>query len=121
GATGAAAQASGGYFVYAAALASAAAVVHRPVPAGTEDFVAFESKPATTQIAYNLALGAGAAGLRLVGGTLEVLDSGGAPRMRVAPPYIVGGDGVQTDAALAVVGCAVDVDPAPPWGRPVTP
>ena len=62
----------------------------------------------------------GAAGLRLVGGTLEVLDAAGTPRLRVAPPYIVGADGASTDATLAVTGCAVDTNPAPPWGRAVT-
>ena len=72
---------------------------------GREDFVAFDAKPAPRrEIAYDLALGQGAAGLRLVGGTLEVLDAGGAPRLRVAPPYIVGADGARTDATLAVDG-----------------
>jgi hypothetical protein len=47
-------------------------------------------------------------GLRLVANTLEMLDGGGAPRLRVAPPYLVGADGIQTDATLAVEGCAVD-------------
>ena len=59
-------------------------------------------------------------GLRLVAGTLEMLDADGTPRLRVAPPYIVGADGARTDATLAVEGCAVDTDPAAPWGRPVT-
>ena len=53
-------------------------------------------------------------------GTLELLDAGGAPRLRVAPPFIVGADGARTDATLAVEGCAVDTNPAAPWGRPVT-
>jgi RHS repeat-associated protein len=119
-ASAAAAQQADGDLVYAGALASGGTVVHRPMPAGTEDFVAFDTKPSTTQLTYNLKLGAGAAGLRLIGGTLEVLDPGGTPRVRVAPPYIVGADGVSTDATLAVSGCAVDADPSPPWGRAVT-
>ena len=48
-----------------------------------------------------------------------MLDAAGTPRLRVAPPYIVGADGARTDATLAVEGCAVDSDPAAPWGRPV--
>ena len=40
--------------------------------------------------------------------------------MRVAPPYLVGADGAHTEATLAVGGCAVDTNPAGPWGRPVT-
>ncbi len=62
----------------------------------------------------------GVAGLRLVAGVLEMLDAGGAPRLRVEPPYIVGADGARTDASLAVEGCAVDSNPAAPWGRRVT-
>ena len=49
-----------------------------------------------------------------------MLDAGGVPRLHVSPPYIVGADGVRTDGALAVTGCAVDSDPRPPWGRAVT-
>ncbi len=78
------------------------------------------AKPAAAEIAYDVALGQGANGLRLVDGTLEVIDAGGAPRLRVQPPYIVGADGARTDATLAVAGCAVDTNPAAPWGRAVT-
>ena len=120
GAAAVAGQAAGGYVVYPAASATGANVVQRAIASGTEDFVAVDAKPAATQVGYDVALGVGAAGLRLVGGTLEVLDAGGAPRLRVTPPYIVGADGAQTDATLAVAGCAVDTNPAPPWGRRVT-
>ena len=50
-----------------------------------------------------------------------MLDDDGAPRLRATPPFIVGADGVRTDATLAVEGCAVDTNPAGPWGRDVTP
>jgi RHS repeat-associated protein len=119
GASAAAGQPTGGYVVYAGAAPGGGNVIQRAVAAGTEDYVAFDAQPASTQISYGLALGAGAAGLRLVGGTLEVLDSAGAPRLRVAPPYVVGADGAATSATLAVAGCAVDTNPAPPWGRAV--
>jgi RHS repeat-associated protein len=121
GAAAVAGQAADGYVVYPAASATGANVVQRAIASGTEDFVALDAKPTATQVAYDVSLGIGAAGLRLVGGTLEVLDAGGTPRLRVAPPYIVGADGAQTDATLAVAGCAVDTNPAPPWGRRVTP
>ena len=120
GATSVAGQTTQGYVVYPGATATGGSIVHRAVAAGTEDFIAIDTKPAATQITYNVSLGAGAAALRLVSGTLEVLDAGGAPRLRVTPPYIVGSDGARTDATLAVAGCAVDSDPAPPWGRAVT-
>ena len=53
----------------------------------------------------------------LVENTLEMLDAGGAPRLRVAPPFLVGADGARTDAMLAIAGCAVDKSAAAPWGR----
>ncbi|HEY7371650.1 MAG TPA: hypothetical protein VIF57_05675, partial [Polyangia bacterium] len=120
GAATAPAQSADGYVVYPNALGPGTSMLHRALPGGTEDFVAMDARPATPQITYDLALGDGVAGLRLVAGTLEVLDSRGAPRLHVAPPYIVGADGVSTSAALAVAGCAVDTDPAAPWDRPVT-
>ncbi len=109
-----------GFVVYPSSHTSGAHVLQHPVVAGTEDYLAFESKPSSPQISYALTPGTGAAALRLVANTLEVLDAGGAPRLRVAPPFIVGSDGTRTDATLAVSGCAVDTDPSAPWGRPVT-
>jgi len=119
GALPVAAQTASGYVVYPAALAGGA-VLHRALPGGSEDFVSLPARPATPEIDYSVALGKGVAGLRLVGGTLEMLDASGTPRLRVAPPYIVGADGVSTDGALAVSDCLVDSDPSPPWGRTVT-
>ena len=95
GAAAVAGQAADGYVVYPAASATGANIVQRAIAAGTEDFLALDAKPAATQVAYDVALGAGAAGLRLVGGTLEVLDAGGTPRLRVTPPYIIGADGAR--------------------------
>jgi RHS repeat-associated protein len=109
-----------GYAVYAKAHASGASLLHRSTPDGVEDFVSFEVRPKSAEIAYDLTLGLGAAALRLVEGTLEIVDDGGAPRLRVLPPYIVGADGVKTDATLAVAGCEFDRNPAAPWGRAVT-
>jgi hypothetical protein len=113
-------QPSGGSLVYPRAHASGATLIHRPLPAGTEDFLSFETKPKRPEIAYDVALGSAVRGLRLVAGTLEILDAGGAPRLRVAPPFVVGADGARTDATIAVEGCAVDTNPAAPWGRPIT-
>ncbi len=113
-------QVVNGYVVYPNAHASGAHVLQRPVAGGTEDYIAFETKPQTAQIAYDVTLGGGA-GLRLVANTLEIIETSGAPRIRVAPPFIVGSDGVRTDATLAVAGCAIDTSPAAPWGRAVTP
>lgn len=59
------------------------------------------------------------AGLRLVGRTVELLDEGGAPRVRMEPPWIASRDGVHHDVDVDVVDCAIDRDPRAPWGRPV--
>lgn len=56
----------------------------------------------------------GTAGLRAVGGTVELLDASGAPRIRIAPQ-------VQQALALDLGGCAHDDSPAPPWDRAPTP
>src|SRR6266496_3158552 len=110
-----------GFVVYPGGHSSGADVLQRSVVAGSEDFLAFGSKPSSQQITYALTRGAGAAGLRLVANTVEILDASGVPRLRIAPPFIVGSDGTRTDATLAVTGCAVDTNPAGPWGRAVTP
>jgi hypothetical protein len=114
------AEPADGYVVYRNAHISGATLLHRALPDGLEDFLAFDKQPPTPSVAYKMELREGVKGLRLVAGTLEILDAQGAPRLRVSPPYIVGADGVQTDATLAVEGCAVDKNPSAPWGRRVT-
>src|SRR5262252_4989685 len=109
-----------GYSVYAHAHRSGATILERVLPTGAEDFVSFETRPAAPDVGYQITLGDGVSGLRLVADTLEMLDAGGTPRLRVEPPYIVGADGATTNAVLAVEGCALDTDPAAPWGRAVT-
>ncbi|WP_437484901.1 hypothetical protein WME75_46135 [Sorangium sp. So ce1014] len=93
-------------------------VVHVVGRAGTEDFVAFEHEPLRPELRYLVDLG-GAAALRLVARTLEFLDEGGAPRLRVTAPYVIDARGARHDADLSVSGCAFDSDPRPPWGRPL--
>jgi MYXO-CTERM domain-containing protein len=93
----------------------------RASDAGVEDFIVFHRAPTREEIRYRVEI-EGAAGLRLVGNTLELLDAGGVPVLRVAPPYVVGADGATHDARLSVVDCATDTDPRPPFGRaPIDP
>ncbi len=109
-----------GYVVYPRAHVSGATLLHRALPSGVEDFLSFEERPPVANVAYKVSLGERVAGLRMVANTLEMLDAGGAPRLRVAPPYLIGAKGDRTDAVLAVEGCAFDRSPAGPWGRRVT-
>ena len=113
-------QEADGYLVYPAAHASGATILNRVLPDGLEDYLSFEERPRSPAISYRVQLKAGVGGLRLVAGILEMVDASGTPRLRVAAPYLVDANGARTDAALAVKGCAVDTNPAPPWGRRVT-
>jgi hypothetical protein len=119
GATHAAFEVAGGLVVYRRGLASGADVVHRPTEEGTEDWLFFERAPGAPEVRYEVALGEQVAGLRLVERTLELLDAGGTPRLRMAPPWGIDGRGARFWARVAVEGCAYDADPRPPWGRAV--
>ena len=110
-----------GYVVYPRGGPNGADVVHRVSAEGTEDFIAFERMPAREELRYEVALGEGVAGIRMVSRTVEFLDVAGTPRLRMAPPYVVGADGAQRGASVEVSGCAYDVDPRGPWGRAVVP
>jgi MYXO-CTERM domain-containing protein len=119
GAAEAPVEVAAGIARYAGALGGAD-VVHRVHAEGTEDFVVFEARPAREELRYLVDMSR-VAGLRLVGNTVELLDEGGAPRLRVAPPTVVDAGGAVHEATLGIEGCAFDVSPAAPWGRPVTP
>lgn len=119
GATSAVGQTSGDVVTYPDGGPEGSDVVHRIDSAGLEDFVAFWQAPQNASLRYELDLD-DAAGLRLVARSLEVLDEHGAPRLRVAPPYVVDRSGERHAATLDVEGCAVDDSPVAPWGRAIT-
>ena len=87
--------------------------------AGVEDFYRVESPRDTLTFRADVTL-EHVAGLRLVGGTLELLDAGGAPRLRVPAPHLVDAHGALRMGAITVEGCAYDANVQAPWGRPVT-
>lgn len=120
GATDAASEVGNGFVVYRGGHRSGADVLQRLTSDGTEDYLSFERAPATEEIAYTVELGDGLAGARLFAGALELLDAAGTPRLRMSPPYVLDAVGTRHEARVAVSGCAVDSDPRPPWGRPVT-
>jgi hypothetical protein len=112
------AEVTEGYVVYAGAAPGGGTLVHRVIEGGTEDYVTYASAPAVEAATYEVELSPAVAGLRLVERTLEALDASGAPRLHVAPPFIVGADGERREAKLEVSGCNVDTNPSEPWGRP---
>ena len=122
GATEAPAEVADGYVVYHGALGPGVDLLHRATIDGTEDYFSFAHAPEKAEVRYNISLEAGVAGLRLVPGsnTLEFLDAGGVPRIRIAPPWVLGADGVKHDATLSLSGCAADVRASAPFGRAVT-
>lgn len=121
GARPSSAETADGYVVYRGGGPEASTLLHRPTEQGAEDYLAFDHRPASESVAYDVSVSPEVAGLRLVGNTLEFLDRTGDPKLRVAPPYLVDADGRQVAANLLVDGCDVDTDPAPPWDRAPTP
>jgi hypothetical protein len=117
GARDAAAAVVEGIAVYEGAGPGGGNVIHRLTDAGTEDYVTFDARPETGALGYDLLL-SGVAGLRLVANTLEFVDAAGSPRLRISPPYVVGGRGEVVAAMLSLSGCAADHDPSAPWDRP---
>jgi hypothetical protein len=109
-----------GIGLYADGYEGVADVVHRVVAEGIEDFIVFRARPRRAELSYVVDVSR-TAGLRLVSNTLEFLDASGSPQLRVAPPYVLDAGGGRHEAVLAVSDCALDRNPAAPWGRRVTP
>lgn len=105
-----------GHAVYLNAFAGGD-LVHRPNAEGNEDFVVLAAGSAVRELTYNVTLEANVASLRLLDNQLELLDALGAPRLRIAPPSVVDGEGTRREARLSVIGCAVETDRRLPWGR----
>ncbi|AUX32396.1 uncharacterized protein SOCE836_045330 [Sorangium cellulosum] len=120
GASDAPAALADGIAIRAGAAPSGGDLLHRVDGHGVEDLAYYERAPAVEELRYRVDV-TGAAGLRLVARTLEFLDAEGAPRLRIAPPYVLDAGGARVEASLSVEGCAVDESPRAPWRRPVTP
>lgn len=119
GAGNAAREDSDGYVAYPSGFGSNAHIVHRPTAQGTEDYIYFAEKlPETPELHYDVALGEKVAGVRFVAQSIELLDADGTPRLRMAPPYAVDGDGRKVSVNVALDGCAYDESPRAPWRRP---
>ena len=120
-APGVAATVADGLVIYPGAAPGGGDVLHRPTAEGTEDYVVVPEPPGKPTLRYSVDV-SGVEGLRLVQRSLELIDAEGAPRLRVAPPYVIDARGQRHEAELEVSGCSVDRDPRPPFGRaPVGP
>jgi len=106
--------------VFAKAAPGGGDIVVRRNRDGFEDFVHYDNPPVGELATYQLKLDMGAAGIRLVDNAIEVLDDAGAPRLRMAPPYVIDAKGERHAARTTVRGCAIDTSQAPPWDRPIT-
>lgn len=89
------------------------------LPDGVEDFVFFDRAPAREELVYRLDV-SHVAGLRLVRGSLELLDQRGAPRVRVDRPWIADASGTRHWLDLSIEGCEVDTSELAPFDRKVT-
>lgn len=96
-------------------------LVVRRLPTGFEDAIELR-RDGVRNIGYVLDLDGQTAGLRLVDGSLELLDRGGVPRLRMAKPFAWDRRGHRIALDVSVSGCAVDTAPAPPFDRaPINP
>ena len=120
GAQSIAGVASGGDVLYAGAV-DGADLLHRRQPDGVEDFVAFEARPSHEELVYDLDVRK-AAGVRLVGNTLELLDKTGSPVLRVAPPWYADANHARHAAHLTLEGCEYTANNGAPFtGKVATP
>ena len=53
--------------------------------------------------------------------TIEVLDAGGAPRLRMNAPTLIDAHGNKRPVTVSIDGCPVDRSAAAPWGRAFSP
>lgn len=116
GAKAVAAQASDGLVVYPAGHADGDVVV-RPRDDGAEDWVLLTRAPTGNAVEYDVALTSGVAAVRHVANTVEFLDAGGVPRLRMAPPSLVDADCKTVNVDVTVTGCTVDTDATSPYGK----
>ncbi len=119
GASDVVAETAEGLAIYPGGGPSGADVLQRVDANGTEDYLVFEKAPAVEEIRYRIDVSR-AAGLRVIDGVVELLDASGAPRLRMARPWLADREGARVTANVVIDGCAFDSDPRAPWGRTVT-
>ncbi|MBK8214825.1 MAG: hypothetical protein IPK71_13885 [Myxococcales bacterium] len=118
GALGASARQVGERLVYPNALGEGFDLEREARGDTVEDWVRLPRAPRDRALRLTFST-AGVAGLRLVAGTLELLDARGTPRVRMSPPWARDRRGEVHTVRVDVEGCAVSRDPRPPWGKPL--
>lgn len=118
GARGSLAKREGARLVYPSALGESFDLEREVRADGVEDWVRLPRAPERRALRLTVST-EGFAGLRLVAGTLELLDEHGAPRVRMSPPWARDRAGKVHTVGVDVEGCAVSRDPRPPWGMPL--
>jgi len=86
---------------------------------GVEDFYQVDDPREQLSFSYEVKL-TNVAGLRLVEGNVEFLESNGNPVLRAPSPIVLDASGRLRGGKLSVQGCAYDSKPIGPWGRAVT-
>jgi hypothetical protein len=109
----------GGFAWFENALGAGSDLLLKVRPDGVEDYVHFEKRPTHERITYRVDVSR-VKGVRFVERVVEFLDARGAPRLRMAAPYVF--DQSRAVRPHVEVGeCAHDSDPRPPWNRPLAP
>src|SRR5207253_634029 len=72
---------------------------------GVEDFYEVAARRDSLSFSYEIALHS-VAGLRLVGGSLSLLDAAGTPRLAMPVPVAIDSRGNEIEGTISVVGCA---------------
>ncbi|NUO51295.1 MAG: hypothetical protein HOV80_20765 [Polyangiaceae bacterium] len=88
---------------------------------GVRDRLSLPAAPRDGEVRYEIELGPAIAGLRVVGGGVELVTANGTVALRVNEASVEDANGVVRPIALRVEGCAFDEDPRPPWRRAPTP
>lgn len=118
GARGSLARREGARLVYPSALGEGFDLEREVRADGVEDWVRLPRAPEWRELRLRVST-EGFAGLRLVAGTLELLDDHGTPRVRMSPPWARDRAGKVHTVGVEIEGCAVSRDPRPPWGMPL--
>jgi hypothetical protein len=91
------------------------------IDGGLRDRLRLPEAPESGEVRYVVELGHEIAGLRSVGGGVELLLANGTPALRINEASVADALGGSQPVALAIEGCAFDEDAHAPWRRPVTP